>query len=120
MRRDLLYLFKELSEAKTDHSLGRSIVRSARIARDVKAWNSKTTTSSSNADHILENNVRLFLITTVAHSLITDSINRSINLSVIGLDYHIHGIALGEVNGSAADLLGGLKTFGNAVDDEYS
>lgn len=114
------YLFKELSEAKADHSLGRSLVRSARIARDVKTWNSKTTTGSGNADHVLENNIGLFLIAAVAYSLITDSINRSINLSVVGLDDHIHGIALGEVNGSAADFLSGLKTLSNAVDDEHS
>ncbi|KAI6773624.1 hypothetical protein HG531_000473 [Fusarium graminearum] len=115
------YLFKELAKAKTDHALCRCLVRSTGIAGDVKTWDSKAATGSGNADHVLKNNVRLLSITTIADGLITDSIDRSINLlSAIGLDDQIYSVTLGEVNGCAANLLGCLKTFGNTVYNKHS
>jgi hypothetical protein len=113
-------LFKELAKAKADHALSRCLIWSTRIARDVKAWDSETTTGPSNADHVLENNVGLFSIATVANSLIANSIDRSINfLPVIGLDDQVYRITLGEVNRRTANLFGRLETLGNAVHDKH-
>lgn len=115
------YLFKKLAEAKTNHTLGRSLIRSTGVTWDVETGNSQATTSSCHANHILENNVGLLLVSAIANSLVADGINRSVNLlSIVSLDDHIHSITLGEINRRAADLLRGLESLGNTVDDKDS
>jgi hypothetical protein len=79
---------------------------------NVKSRNTKTAGSSGDADELIKDNVRLFLITALVHCLVADSIDSAVNhLSTIELDDLVYGVTLGEVNALTADLLCSIQSL---------
>lgn len=83
--------------------------------RHIKSRNSQSSTSSRNANHILEDDVRFLCGTGCIDSLIPDGIDGPIYHPLIELDDLVHSIPLCKVNCYASNPLSNCQSLWDTV-----
>src|SRR5690348_11827542 len=85
------------------------------VPRHIETSNTQSTTSPSNADHVLKYDIGLLGRSVGVHSLVTNGIHRTVNhVSIVSNDL-VHSVAFGKIDRNAANLFSSLQPLGDAI-----
>ena len=85
--------------------------------RDIEPRDAQPTARPRHPDHVLEHDIRLLRPAAARDRLVAHGVDGPVHHAAVELDDLVHGVALGEVNGRAANPLGGAEPLRHAVYD---
>jgi len=91
----------------------------AGVPRHIESGNAEPSASSSHADHVFEDYIRLLRRAALVYSLVSDGVDRTVHHAAVLLDDLVNRVAFGEFDGNASDLLCGLEPLGYAINDIF-
>jgi hypothetical protein len=111
-------LLKQLAKADQELSFPSLLIGRSGVSRHVQTRDPQPASRARDVDELVENHVRDFFVAVPAHGLVAYGIDRAIYHAAIGFDDLVDWVAISEVDGYAADFLGGVEAFFHLVNDE--
>lgn len=88
---------------------------------NIETGNAEASCRSGDHNELVQDNVRLLLVTALVNSLVADSIDSTVDhLSTVELNNLLNRVALGEVDTLTSDLSCSVQSLLDLINDEHS